>query len=90
LGIQLGEESVSPIVKEVYEWLEENGTPPGITVEGDDENDTFSIIVAADADKKEIKEWVKDAKPSSAIKAAINAVLKGAKSSLSLWVVGTF
>ena len=80
LGIQLGEESIMPIVKDVYEWFDENGTPPGITTESDEEKDTFSIVVAADADKNEIKDWVKDAKPSKAIKDAVNAALKGAKS----------
>ncbi|WP_373500911.1 type I-C CRISPR-associated protein Cas7/Csd2 [Desulfococcus sp.] len=80
LGIRLGEESTAPIEKGVYEWLEENGTPPGVTVEADEENGTFSIIVAADADKKEVKEWLKDAKPAKVIKDAMNTVLKGAKS----------
>ena len=40
-------------MKDVYEWFEENGAPPGITIEFDEEKDTFSIVVAADADKKE-------------------------------------
>lgn len=80
LGIQLGEESTITISKEIYDWLEENGTPPGMTVEADEENNTFSVIVAADADKKEIKEWLKEAKPAKATKDAINNVLKGAKS----------
>ena len=80
LGIQLGEEFTSSITKDVYEWFEENGTPPGITVEADDENGLFSITVAADADKKEIKEWVKEIKPSKVTKDAINTVLRGANS----------
>lgn len=82
LGIKLGEAFSDSIAKEVYEWFEENGTPPGISVEAvevDEENTTFSITVAADADKKEINGWLKDAKPSKEIKAAITKALKGAK-----------
>lgn len=79
LGIQLGEESTTVISQEVFDWLEENEAPPRMTVEADEENNTFSIIVAADADKKEIKEWLKEAKPPKLIKDTINNVLKGAK-----------
>jgi len=82
LGIKLGEAFTEGITKEVYEWLEETGTPPGISIEAvevDEDNNTFSITVAADADKKEINAWLKDAKPSKEIKAAISKSLKGAK-----------
>jgi CRISPR-associated protein Csd2 len=80
LGIQLGEEAVLSIPKEVYDWLEEQGTPPGVTIDNDEDNNSYTLVVAADADKKEIKEWMKGAKPSKATKDAINNVLKGAKS----------
>jgi len=82
LGIKLGEAFTDSITKEVYEWLEENGTPPGISIEAvevDEENSTFSITVAADADKKEINGWLKEAKPPKEIKATISKALKGAK-----------
>lgn len=82
LGIKLGEAFTDSITKDVYEWLEVNGTPPGISIETaevDEENSTFSITVAADADKKEINGWLKDAKPSKEVKAAISKALKGAK-----------
>ncbi len=79
LGIQLGEESTSSLAKDVYEWLDENGIPPGISIEVDEESSTFSIIIAADADKKEIKEWLKEAKAPKTVNSAINTVLKGAK-----------
>lgn len=80
LNIQLGEEATSPITKEVYDWLEENGTPPGLETDTDEDNNTFTIIVAADADKKEIKEWLKEAKPSKVVKDALNNVLRGSAS----------
>ena len=80
LGIQLGEESIAAIAKEIYDWLDENGAPPGVSIDSDEDNNSYTLIVAADADKKEIKEWLKEAKPAKAIKDAINNVLKGAKS----------
>ncbi len=80
LGIQLGEESSATISKEIYEWLDGNGTPPGVSIDSDEDNNSYTIIVAADADKKEIKEWLKEAKPAKVTKDAINNVLKGAKS----------
>jgi CRISPR-associated protein Csd2 len=80
LGIKLGEESTASISKEVYDWLEENDMPPGVSIDSDDEGNSYSITVAADADKKEIKEWVKEAKPAKATKDAIGNLLKGAKS----------
>ena len=80
LGIELGEESTATISKEIYEWLEENGTPPGVSIDSEEDNNSYAIIVAADADKKEIKEWLKEAKPAKATKDAINNVLRGAKS----------
>ena len=80
LGIQLGEESKSAITKEVYAWLDENGLPNGLSIDADEENNSFILVVAADADKKEVKDWLKEAKPSKAVKDAINDVLKNAKS----------
>ena len=80
LGIQLGEEAILPIPKEVHGWLDEYGTPPGVTIDNDEDNNGYFIIVAADADKKEIKEWIKEAKPGKATKDTIVNVLKGAKS----------
>ena len=80
LGIQLGEESKAPISKEIFEWLDENSSPSGLSIDADEENNTYKIIVAADADKKEIKEWLKEAKPIKFVKDAIISVLKEAKS----------
>jgi CRISPR-associated protein Csd2 len=79
LGIQLGEEYKTSIAKEVYDGLEEIGFPPGITTDGDEDINMYSLTVASDADKKEIKEWLKDNKPIKAIKDTINDALKQAK-----------
>lgn len=80
LGIQLGEESKSQISKEICDWLEEAGIPDGLSIDADDDNRTCSLVIAADADKKEIKDWLKEVKPAKAIKDAINNALKDAKS----------
>ena len=80
LGIQLGEELNAPISKEVFAWLDENGVPNGLSVDADEESNNYNLVVAADADKKEIKDWIKESKPSKAVRDAINNVLKDAKS----------
>jgi len=80
LGIQLGEESKTQISKEIYTWLDEAGSPNGLSIDADEDNNTYTLVVAADADKKEIKDWLKDAKPDKPIKDAITSVLRDAKS----------
>jgi CRISPR-associated protein Csd2 len=79
LGIQLGEEYKGHTTKDVYEGLEELGVPPGITIDCDEDANTYILTVAADADKKEIKEWLKENKPVKGIKDVINEALKQAK-----------
>ncbi len=79
LGIQLGEELKADISKEVYEWLDENGLPNSVSIDADEDTAKYFLIVASDADKKEIKDWLKEAKPSKAVKDAINVILKNAK-----------
>lgn len=79
LGIQLGEELKADISKEVYEWLDENGLPNGVTIDADEDAETYELTVASDADKKEIKDWLKESKPSKAVKDGINNILKNAK-----------
>lgn len=79
LGIQLGEELTVSISKEVFDWLDENGVPEGLTISADEENDTCKLLVAFDADKKEIKEWLKESKPPKAVKDLVTTVLKDAK-----------
>ena len=79
LGIQLGEELKVSISKEIFDWLDENGVPNGLSIDADEENNSYSLVVAADADKKEIKEWLKESKPPKAVKDLITTVLKDAK-----------
>ena len=80
LGIQLGEELKAPISEDVYNWLDENGVPNGLSVDADDENNSYILVVAADADKKEVKEWLKESKSPKPVKDSINNVMKDAKS----------
>ena len=80
LGIELGEESKALISKEVYDWLDVNSGPEGLSIDADEDNNTYTLIVAADADKKEIKEWMKETKPEKAVKDAITNAMKAAKS----------
>lgn len=80
LGIQLGEELKANISKEIYDWLDGNSVPNGISIDFDEDTNSYSLIVAADADKKEIKEWIKETKPIKSVKDTINNILKDAKS----------
>jgi CRISPR-associated protein Csd2 len=80
LGIQLGEELSVSISKDAFDWIEENEVPEGLTISADEENDHFKLVVASDADKKEIKEWLKESKPLKAVKDLVTTVLKDAKS----------
>lgn len=78
LGIELGEETRQLIEKGQAEHLEELGLPEGLSI-FEDEDEKSYLVVAAVADKKEIKEWLKDAAPSQDIKKIINEALKQAK-----------
>ncbi len=78
LGIELGEESRKLITKEQAEQLEELGLPEGLSI-FEDEDDKFYMVVAAVADKKEIKDWLKDSDPSAETKRIVSEALKQAK-----------
>ena len=78
LGIELGEESRKLITKEQAEQFEELGLPEGLSI-FEDEDDKSHIVVAAVADKKEIKDWLKEADPSTDIKKIMSEALKHAK-----------
>lgn len=80
LGIQLGEDSSMSVSQEIFDWFEENGTPEGVTVSQNEETDEFTLTISADADKKEIKDWLKEAKPPKATRDALQAMMKDAKS----------
>jgi len=80
LGISTGEESKKKITDhEIIELLSELSLPDGMTFSENDECGV--LIVAADADKKEIKEWMKAEKEviSKSVKKVIDEALKEAK-----------
>lgn len=79
LGIRLGEELKADISKDVCEWLDENGLPNGVSIDTDEDTAKYYLTVASDTDKKEVKDWLKESKPSKVVKDAINAILKNAK-----------
>ncbi len=80
LGIDVGAETVKPLPAEFVEKFEDIELCEGLTIrEGDDEEKL--LVIASDADKKEIKAWVKEAFPEkkSPIVAFVNAMVKEAK-----------
>lgn len=78
--IRLGEESKTEITKEIYDLLDENGVPEGLSIDVDEDNNKYTLFVSAVADKKEIKEWLKEANFGKAPTDVINGALKGTKS----------
>ncbi len=78
LGIELGEESRQLTTKEQAEELEELGLPEGLSV-FEDADDKYYLVVTAVADKKEIKDWLKDSEPTAEIKKIVIETLKQAK-----------
>jgi CRISPR-associated protein Csd2 len=79
LGIDTGEESRKPVPKELVAVFEEFSLPEGLSfIPSEDEGG--EIVVAPDADKKEIKTWIKEEKPDKEVTKIINAALKDAKS----------
>lgn len=80
LGINIGEESRKPLTSELFDELSEFILPEGLALEELDEGAGGVLIVASDADKKVIKDWLKEEKPSKNISTVIKAALKDAKS----------
>jgi CRISPR-associated protein Csd2 len=78
LGIELGEESRQLISKDQAEQIQEVGLLEGLTIV-EDEDDKFHLVVAAVADKKEIKNWLKESDLSSEVKKTVSEALKQAK-----------
>ncbi len=72
LGISIGQESKKIVPKEISDIFSELSLPEGLSFnEGDDEQNA-ELIVAADADKNAIKEWLKEEKPDKAVIKLIN------------------
>ena len=78
LGISLGEESRTEIPASIYNLFADLSLPEGIKDEEGDEEKHF-LVVAADADVKAIKEYIKESKPPKEIKDFLTASLKGVK-----------
>ena len=79
LGISTGQESRKPILPELTEKFAALSLPEGLTFDEGDEEKSSELIVAADADKKAINEWLKEEKPDKAIVKLIKDALKEAK-----------
>jgi CRISPR-associated protein Csd2 len=79
LGISTGEESRKSVPKELAEAFGELSLPEGLSFIESENEDGGQLIVAPDADKKVIKEWLKEEKPDKEISKLINAALKDAR-----------
>ena len=80
LDISVGEESRKPVPVVLIEEFTAISLPDGLTLEEGDEGADGELIVAPDADKKAIKEWLKEEKLSKEIVAIIKTALRDAKS----------
>ncbi|MBC8438759.1 MAG: type I-C CRISPR-associated protein Cas7/Csd2 [Deltaproteobacteria bacterium] len=79
LGIPTGEESRKNIPQSLMEIFDELSLPEGISYIENGNEDGGVLIVAADAEKKTIKEWLNEEKIHKEISMLINAALKDAK-----------
>jgi len=79
LSISTGEESRKPVPKELVEAFGELSLPEGLSFTESENEDGGELIVAPDADKKALREWLKEEKPDKEISKIINAALKDAK-----------
>ena len=78
LGIALGEESRSKVSQAIAEAMTELALPEGLSID-EVEDGVFELVIAGDVDKKVALSWLKDAKPSAAIKKLVTDALKQAK-----------
>lgn len=79
LKISTGKESRKTVTKELAEAFGELSLPDGLSFIESKKEDGGDLIVTPDADKKAIKEWLKEDKPGKEISKLINAALKDAK-----------
>lgn len=79
LGIEVGEESIESVPAELCDAFAELILPEGLSFIEKQNEDGGKIIVAPDADKKEINKWLKEEKPPKEITKIIRAALKNAK-----------
>ena len=77
LGIDTGEESRKPVPKELAAAFGELSFPDGLSFNPVDEGG--ELVVAPDADKKEIQAWLKEETPDKEVAKIIKSALKDAK-----------
>lgn len=81
LGINVGEDSKIEIKSEIAEQFNDSELPDGLKVDSDEEDDEKAwLILEGVADKKVIKEWLKDCDLSASNKKLISEMLKNTKS----------
>lgn len=78
LGISTGEESRKDVPQGLSALFAELSLPEGLSYEGE-EGEPGKLVVAADADKKVIKEWLKRENPDKKISDIVKDALKDAK-----------
>jgi CRISPR-associated protein Csd2 len=78
LGIATGEESRKSVPAEVAELLADTTLPEGVEFTPAN-GEAAELVVAADADKKAVLEWIKTEKPEKPVAELIKAALKDAK-----------
>ena len=78
LGIELGDETRKLVPDVMKKLLHEFDLPEGMTIDEDEDSNPV-LVVAADADLKEIKAYLKDAKPPGDLKKFLMDSLKGVK-----------
>jgi len=79
LGIDTGEESRKPVPAALQEAFNTLELPEGLTYNSGEEGENGELIVAADADKKVVKAWIKEEKPDKGIAKLINEALRDAR-----------
>jgi CRISPR-associated protein Csd2 len=79
LNIQLGEEIRVPVPDDVAETLGELTLPEGLTIDSLPDEDVSVLVMAADMDKKEVQQWLKEEKPKKAVADFIKASLRNSK-----------
>jgi len=79
LGISTGQESRKAVPAELAEVFYELSLPDGLSIDDGDDEHGAELVVASDADKKEINAWLKEEKPDRAVANLVKATLKDAK-----------
>jgi CRISPR-associated protein Csd2 len=79
LGISTGEVSKKEIPGDLQAIFEGLVLPDGLLIDLNENADQQLLVVAADADKKAIQNWIKDEKPPTEAATLIKAALKDAK-----------